>query len=148
MIEAERKQHAQNLAAFALTVVLPHADAEGKLANVPAEKFTLARKMVGLALHLDPRNKTGIVVNGRLKSGVVSKNAAEPTMGAAAFSTLLVGRSEELVKAGGADNLRLAGYFLDLAVALDKDSDAAVYARELFKMDGHAADWKPILGGE
>lgn len=148
MIDAERKQHAANLAAFGLATVLPHAGPDGRLAGVPAEQYRLARKLVGLALHLDPRCKTAVVVNGRLKAGVVAKTAAEPSISAAAYSTLLVGRSEELVKAGGADNLRLAGCFLDLATALDKENDNAVYALEMFRMEGHAVDWKPILGAE
>lgn len=149
MAEIERRQYAENLAAFALLAVAEkHADEEGKLTGVPQEKYDTARKLVGLALHLDPRSRPAVVANGRLKTGVVPKKSAEPSMTAGSFASLLVGRAEELRKAGGEDNLRLAGCFLDLAVALDPSSDNAIYAFETFKLDGHKANWSGILGGE
>ena len=149
MAEIERRQYAENLAAFALLAVAEkHADAEGKLTGVPQEKYDMARKLVGLALHLDPRSRPAIVANGRLKNGVVPKKSAEPSMASGSFASLLVGRSEELRKAGGEDNLRLAGCFLDLAVALDPTNDDAIYAFETFKLDGHKVNWSGILGGE
>ena len=149
MAEIERRQYSENLAAFALLLVAEkHADEEGKLAGVPQEKYELARKLVGLALHLDPRSRPAIVANGRLKAGVVPKKSAEPSMTAGSFASLLVGRAEELRKEGGEDNLRLAGCFLDLAVALDPTNDDAIYAFETFKLDGHKANWSGILGGE
>jgi hypothetical protein len=149
MAEIERRQYAENLAAFALLVVAEkHADGDGKLSGVPQEKFDLARKLVGLALHLDPRSRPAVIANGRLKTGVVPKKSANPSMTSGSFASLLVGRSEELRKAGGEDNLRLAGCFLDLAVALDPASDDAIYAYETFKLDGNKANWNGILGGE
>jgi hypothetical protein len=149
MAEIERRQYAENLAAFALLAVAEkHADDEGKLSGVPQEKFDMARKLVGLALHLDPRSRPAVVANGRLKTGVVPKKSAEPSMTAGSFASLLVGRAEELRKEGGEDNLRLAGCFLDLAVALDPSSDNAIYAFETFKLDGHKVNWRGILGGE
>ncbi|MFM7182523.1 MAG: hypothetical protein ACKO2G_13805 [Verrucomicrobiales bacterium] len=149
MAEIERRQYAENLAAFALLAVAEkYADEEGKLTGVPQEKYDLARKLVGLALHLDPRSRPAVIANGRLKTGVVPKKSADPSMAAGSFSSLLVGRAEELRKPGGADNLRLAGCFLDLAVALDPTNDDAIYAFETFKLDGHKANWTGILGGE
>lgn len=149
MAEIERRQYAENLAAFALLAVAEkHADAEGKLTGVPQERMDLARKLVGLALHLEPRSRTAVVANGRLKTGVVPKKSAEPSMTAGSFASLLVGRAEELRKAGGEENLHLAGCFLDLAVGLDPTNDNAIYAFETFKLDGHKANWTGILGGE
>lgn len=149
MAEIERRQYAENLAAFALLAVAEkHADGEGKLTGVPQEKYDMARKLVGLALHLNPRSRPAVVANGRLKTGVVPKKSAEPSMTSGAFASLLVGRAEELRKTGGEDNLRLAGCFLDLAVALDPASDNAIYAFETFKIDGHKTNWAGILGGE
>ena len=149
MADIERRQYAENLAAFALLAVAEkHADEEGKLTGVPQEKYDLARKLVGLALHLEPRSRPAVIANGRLKTGIVPKKSAEPSMAAGSFASLLVGRAEELQKAGGEENLRLAGCFLDLAVALDPTSDNAIYAFETFKLDGHKANWNGILGGE
>lgn len=149
MAEIERRQYAENLAAFSLLAVSEkHADAEGKLSGVPQEKYDLARKLVGLALHLDTRSRPGVIANGRLKAGVVPKKAVEPSMTAGSFASLLVGRAVELRKTGGADNLRLAACFLDVAVALDPANDDAIYAFETSKLDGHKPDWKGILGGE
>lgn len=149
MAEIERRQYAENLAAFALLAVAEkHADDEGKLSGVPQEKFDMARKLVGLALHLDPRSRPGVIANGRLKAGVVPKKSADPSMTAGSFASLLVGRASELRKSGGEDNLRLAGCFLDVAVALDPGNDDVIYAFETFKLDGHRPNWKGILGGE
>ena len=149
MAEIERRQYAENLAAFALLAVAEkHADEEGKLSGVPQEKYDMARKLVGLALHLDPRSRSGVIANGRLKAGVVPKKSAEASMTAGSFASLLVGRASELRKAGGEDNLRLAGCFLDVAVALDPANDDVIYAFETFKLDGHRPNWKGILGGE
>jgi hypothetical protein len=148
MLEAERRQHAATLAAFALAQFAPHANAEGKITGAAPESITFARKLVGLALHLDPRCRPAIVANGRLKNGNIGANPPAPPMSASAFSSFLVGRAAELMKAAGEDNQRLAGQFLDLAVALDTDNDDAVYSLEIFKLDGHAVDWRAILGGE
>lgn len=148
MIEAERRQYAENMAAFALAAVGKHADAEGNLGDVPPATYQLARKLVGLALHLDPRSRTAVIANGRLKAGVVPRRGDSASMAAETFSSLLVGRAAELRKAGGADNLRLAGCFLDLSTALDPANDDAIYAFETFKMDGQKVSWTGILGGE
>ncbi len=148
MIEAERRQYAENMAAFALAAVAKHADEEGKLGDVPATTYQLARKLVGLALHLDPRSRTAVIANGRMKAGVVPRRGDSPSMAAETFSSLLVGRAAELRKAGGADNLLLAGCFLDLATSLDPANDDAIYAFETFKMDGQKVSWTGILGGE
>jgi hypothetical protein len=148
MIEAERRQYAENMAAFALAAVEKHADGEGNLGEVSPATYQLARKLVGLALHLDPRSRSAVIANGRLKAGVVPRRGVSPSMAAETFSSLLVGRAAELRKAGGADNLLLAGCFLDLATALDPANDDAIYAFETFKMDGQKVSWTGILGGE
>lgn len=148
MIEAERREYAQNFAEFAMAEVAKHADADGRLQGVPQARYDLARKLVGLALHLDPRSRPAVVANGRLKAGVIPKKSTPPGVTAGTLASLLVGRAAELRKAGGADNLKLAGCFLDLATGLDPANDDAIYAFETFKMDGRQIDWKGILGGE
>ena len=148
MIEAERREYAQRFAEFALAEAGKNADAEGRLQGVPQARYDLARKLVGLALHLDPRSRPAVVANGRLKAGVIPKKSSPPAVAAGTLASLLVGRAAELRKAGGAGNLKLAGCFLDLATGLDPSNDDAIYAFETFKMDGRQIDWKGILGGE
>ena len=149
MIEAERRQYAENMAAFALQLVgsLGGND-RGRIGLVAQEHYDVARKLIGLAYHLDPRSRSVVVANGRLKSGVLGEKVIEAGMAKESFASLLVGRAAELRKMGGDDNLRLAGCFLDLAVAIDPASDDTIFASESFKLDGFKVDWSGILGGE
>lgn len=147
MLESERKDYAVNLSAFALARMQKHADEEGKLGKVDEGEVTVARKLVALALQMELRSKAALVANARLRRGAVPSKPVELPMTPEAFSSLLVGRAGELVKAGGEANEKLAGYFLDVAALLDPDNADALYALEIYRMDRRKVDWTPLLGG-
>ncbi|MEY3897325.1 MAG: hypothetical protein RLZZ214_2846, partial [Verrucomicrobiota bacterium] len=45
---------------------------------------------------------------------------------------------------GGAENKRLARYFIQLAAEMDPKNEDAVYASEVQRLDHGALDWSPL----
>ncbi len=149
MLDAELRSYAENLAAVACEDLLapffcPEAE---RLREVPGPVMENARKLMGLALHLEPRGRYAVVANAMLREGRLP-SPLRGRMAPQAFSSLMLRRAEALDEAGGDDNLRLRAYFLEVARVIDPRNEDAVYAFEIFQMDGHEVDWSPILGDE
>jgi len=133
MLDAERDDYAGNLAGVAVTGIL-----EGKAAEASLEQ---ARRMLALALHLSPRNKKAVVINGQLAKGIVPK-PPDSDFRPQTMARLLMKRAELLTKQAGKSNLELAGYMLDLAVGLDPDNEDAIYLSEVHRLDHGDVDWR------
>lgn len=133
MVGNERDEYASNLAAYAVKVV---TDGKGS-----QKSLRLARDILGLALHLSPRNKKCIVANGQLARGVLPGRVGadyEPEV----FARLLLARGQLLEKNDKKINGTLARYFIALAATIDPRNEDAVYESELRRIDGGELSWK------
>lgn len=139
MLDSERDEYATNLASFAANQVAASKGA-GKSA-------TEARKFLGLALQLSPRNKKAIVVSFQLSKGVVPE-IAEGNYTPQAFSRLLLTRGQLLEKQGGAEDRKLARFFIQLAAELDPRNEDAVYSSEVHRLDQGEVDWSVVTDAD
>jgi hypothetical protein len=138
LMEVERQKFATNLAGFVVNEVK---------AQENAHKAELARKLIGLSLHLDSRNRTALVANHQFKRGVQPKKVdtdyqPEP------LAKLFIAQAKALTKLSGADNTYLSGLLLAAAVEIDPKNEDAVYELELYKLDVGEIDWAPIVDGK
>lgn len=137
MVNTERDEYATNLAAYAVKVV------QGQ--NADQASLDLARQLLGLGLHLSPRNKKCIVVNAQLARGVMPDIVAadyDPEV----FARLLLARGQLLEKQEGAINTVLARYFIDLSATIDPRNEDAVYEAEIRRLDHGKLSWKLLVG--
>lgn len=139
LLDSEREEYATNLATLA----------SNHLATAKASPASLAdaRRMLGLALHLSPRNKRAVVVNFQLSKGVLPE-IVEGNYSPTVFARLILTRGQLLAKQGGDDNHKLARYLIQLAAELDPKNEDAVYASEVQRLDHGAVDWSAITDGE
>ena len=112
-----------------------------------AHKAEWARKLIGLALHLDGRNRTALVANHQFKRGLQPKKV-ETDYKPEPLAKLFIAQSNALAKVGGADNVYLSGLLLAAAVEIDSKNEDAVYELELHKLDIGEIDWDPITEGK
>lgn len=136
LLEVDRDKLASSIAAFVVNQIKPSDNAR-KLEN--------ARRFIGLALHLNPRNRTAVVANYQFKRGVVPKKI-EAEYSPATLAEILQARAATLVRRGGDLNLLLAGYMLAAAVEIDLTNEAAVYELEMYRKDIAEVDWTPVIG--
>ena len=109
------------------------------------KSLDLARKVLGLGLHLSPRNKKCVVANAQLARGVAPGRIAadyEPEV----FARLLLARGQLLEKNSKEINVTLARYFIDLAAIIDGRNEDAVYESELRRIDQGDLSWKLLTG--
>jgi hypothetical protein len=139
MMNSERDEYATNLATLAANHVAAAKASPASLAD--------ARKMLVLALQLSPRNRRAVVVNFQLAKGVVPE-ATESTYSQSVLARLLLTRGQLLEKQAGAENVKLARYFIQLAAEMDPKNEDAVYASEVQRLDQGAVDWSELAKGE
>lgn len=139
MLDAERDEYATNLATLAVNQVVA--------AKASAPSLADARRMLGLALQLSPRNKRAVVVNFQLAKGILPE-VTDANYSAQVFARLILTRGNLLEKQGGDENKRLARYFVQLAASLDPKNEDAVYASEVQRLDHGAVDWNAITDPE
>lgn len=135
MLDSERDDYATNLATIASNHVAAAKASPASLAD--------ARRMIGLALQLSPRNKRAVVVNFQLGKAVLPEHS-EANYSQAAFSRLILTRGQLLAKQGGGENVMLSRYFIQLSAEFDPKNEDAVYASELQRLDHGDLDWKPL----
>ncbi len=135
LLDSEREDYASNLAAIASNHL-----AESKAS--PASLST-ARRMIGLALQLSPRNRKAVVLNFQLGKGILPATS-ELNYSPQVFARLILTRAQLLEKQDGEENKRLAPYFIQLAAELDPNNEDAVYLSEVQRLDFGGPDWKPI----
>ena len=140
MVNNERDDYATNLAALAVKGVQQH---KGSQASLDA-----ARRLLGLALHLSPRNRKSLIVNKQLTEGLIPKSVAadyDPEV----FAQLLLARGQLLEEKKGKPNALLSRYFIDLAASINPRNEDAVYESEIRRIDHGDLSWSemtdPIL---
>ncbi len=138
LIEVDRRKLATNLAAY---VAGAAAAAEGT-AGLPPER---ARRLLGLALHLDPRNRAAFTVNFQLARGAAPP-ALEADFSPATLAEVLAGKGGALRARGGGGNLMLAGFLIAAAAEIDPDNLAAARALQDYVESVAPVDWIPVVG--
>lgn len=135
MLDSEREEYATNLATVAAN----------QIATAKASQASLAagRKILALALQLSPRNKRAVVANYQLSHGILPE-ISESNYSPQVFARLILTRGQLLEKQGGAQNQKLARFFIQLAAEMDPKNEDAVYASELERLDHGNLDWSEI----
>ena len=135
MFDRERVEYATNLATYAAKCVVEK--------GADAASLEQARRIIGLALHLSPRNRQALVVNFQLKQGVlpeVKKGDYNPRT----LSRLLLSRARLLAQGENENGKLLAGCFVELAALIDPRNEDAVYAYEIQRLESGDVDWRLI----
>jgi hypothetical protein len=135
MLDSERDEYATNLATYASNGVVVSKASVMSLAD--------ARRILGLALQLSPRNKRAVVVTFQLRKGLLPE-MFETNYSPSVLARLLLTRGQLLEKQAGEENKILARYFIQLAAEIDPKNEDAVYASEVQRLDHGALDWKLI----
>lgn len=137
MLDSEREEYATNLATLAVNQIVT--------AKASTQSLADARRMLGLALQLSPRNKRAVVANFQLSKGILPE-ATEGNYSPQVFARLLLTRGQLLEKQMGDENKRLAAMFINLAAGLDPKNEDAVYASEVHRLDQGPVDWAAVSG--
>lgn len=132
----ERDKLATSLAGFVAATTKPDSN---------ARKLTVARRLLGLALHMSPRNRAALVTSFKFTRGHAPKEFAVD-YGAATLAEIIRTHAGTLKAAGGEANIRLAGYLLVAATEVDIDNESAVYELEIHKRDHGPIDWRALVG--
>ena len=135
LLDSEREEYATNLSTIASNHVVE--------AKASPASLTAARRMIGLALQLSPRNKKAVVVNFQLSKGILPA-VVESNYSPQVFARLILTRGQLLDKQGGDENKRLSRLFIQLAAELDPKNEDAVYLSEVQRLDHGNADWNSI----
>lgn len=135
MLDSEREEYATNLAGLAVNLMVA--------TKASPDSMLDARRMIGLALHLSPRNKRALVASFQLSKGVLP----EPSVtdySPQVFARLLLARGQLLEKQGGDENRSLARMFVQLSAELDPKNEDAIYISEIQRLDLGEIDWSVI----
>lgn len=135
LLDSEREEYATNLAVLGSNAVA--------VAKATPASIAQCRRMLGLALQLSPRNKKALVTNFQLGRGILPE-LSEAGYSPQVFARLILTRAQLLEKQDGADNQRLARYFICLAAELDPKNEDAVYLSEVRRLDHGLPDWKVV----
>lgn len=135
MTNNERDEYATNLAAIAVQRVQQSKGAQKSLDE--------ARRLLGLALHLSPRNRKSLVVNRQLKDDIMP-DKVDADYDSEVFAKLLLARGQLLEKHESASNSLLARYFIALSAMIDPRNEDAVYEAELRRIDHGELSWKTM----
>lgn len=135
MMDAERDDYSTNLATYASNAVIDAKASEASLEQ--------ARRVLGLALQLSPRNKQALVVCFKLARGVMPEKV-QSSYSQYVMGRLLLTRGELLDKQEGEENRCLGRYFIGLAAEMDPKNDDAVYASEVQRLDLGPLDWTRV----
>ena len=136
ILAVDRDKLATNIAAFVVNSIKP----DGK-----AEALDTAKRLIGLALHLNPRNRIAVVANFQFKKGLAPKKV-DPDYSPVTLAEVLQNRAVLLARRGGDLNLMLAGYMLAAAVDIDPRNESAIYELEMYRKAVAEIDWTPIVG--
>lgn len=136
MLVTERDDYATNLAIFAGNLITE------KKAN--ALSLDVAKRLLALARHLSPKNRSALVLGHQLKRGVL------PAIKKADYSSpvlarLLLTRSQLLGKEDKSpDGLLLARCFTEVAATIDPRNEDAVFEFEVQRIDHGDIDWTKL----
>ena len=133
LLKVDRDKLASSVAAYVVNSIKEGADAAA---------METARRLLGFALHLNPRNRDAVIANFQFKKGLPRKKI-EPE-----YSPVTLARATFLIKNGGDLNVVLAGYMLSVAVQVDSTNETAIYELEMYRKDNGEVDWPSLLGSE
>ena len=139
MVGNERDEYATNLAAYAVKMIEKNKGSQSSL--------DLARQLLGLALHLSPRNRKSIVVNRQLKDGLMPHKVVADYE-SDVFAKLLLARGQLLEKQDGKSNALLSRYFIALAAIIDPRNEDAIYESEMRRIDYGDLSWSTMTDGK
>ena len=131
---AQRREAAQALSDHVLTV-LPLDKPEG---------LQMAARMLGIALRLDPDNRSAVVANARLRRGeppapTTMPSASQPA--ARQLAARLVPVAQACQASESADDRALAAYLYALVLLADPSNDDATYQSERLSQAGVRPSW-------
>ncbi len=135
MAPTERDDFARNCAILAANKVV----IEGRT----KESLKQARKLLSLALQLNPRLKKAVVVNFQLSRNTMPRQE-QPDYSPEVFAGLLHSVGRRLSKAGGKENIEMAGALLQLAADLAPKNEDVIYAQQLHEIDYGKFDWSRL----
>ena len=104
-----------------------------------------ARRLLGVALHLSPRNRDAVIANFQFKKGLPRKKI-QPEYSPVTLAEVLQSRAKFLIKNGGDLNVSLAGYMLFVAVQVDSTNETAIYELEMYRKDIGPVNWSSLVG--
>lgn len=136
LLKVDRDKLASSVAAYVVSSIKDGADASA---------METARKLLGFALHLSPRNRDAVIANFQFKKGL-PKRKIQPEYSPVTLAEVLQSRATFLIKNGGNLNVALAGYMLFVAVQVDSTNETAIYELEMYRKDIGAIDWSSLLG--
>ncbi|MGJ8676975.1 MAG: hypothetical protein ACSHX0_05625 [Akkermansiaceae bacterium] len=135
--DLEREDYARNLGAVAI-IRIHESRGEQKALN-------FASKVIGLALHLSPRNKVCLVANAQLARGIMPARVIAD-YDAKVLASLLLTRGQLLETEDGESNTLLARYFISLSAMIDPRNEDAVFEAEIRRIDHGEAKWQLVTG--
>ncbi len=135
MVNNERDEYASNLAAYAVKII--------QTSKGEQESLDVARQVMGLALHLSPRNKKCLVANAQLKRGIMPAKVIAD-YDSDVFASLLLTRGQLLEKQDGGTNILLARYLIALSANIDPRNEDAIYEAEIRRIDHGEISWKAL----
>lgn len=131
---ADRKKLATELAGFV------------RRGNAMDQKHLFfAARALGIALRLDPENRSAVVTGMMLNKGE-TPTPVKTEWNYKKLAANLMRRVVYLKKQGGRDNTVLAGYLLSLAVDIDPRNEDAAFEYGKRLNSGQKVDWHPIVG--
>ena len=137
MVGREQDEYARHLTNFALGQIQAQKGAQKSL--------DLARRYIGLALHLSPKNRESVIANVQLSKGIMPK-IKKKAFNKMTLATLLYVRGDTLRKQDGEANQLLAQAFVTLAAELNPMNEDAIYASAVLQQDYGKLDWNQFTG--
>lgn len=131
MLDRERERFAKNIAVYAGNRVA--ADKRGK------HSLAIARRLIGLSLHLAPKNAVAGALDRRMSDGGVPVRE-KPEYSNEAFSEVLLARGKDLRKENANDVL-FSRCLVELAALVNPDNKEAIRAMELQKIQYGEVAW-------
>lgn len=138
LMSIEREDMAEQLAGFVIN------ELSALVISGDREATALAEKLLGLALHLDPRNRSAVVASFQLARGIqpdpVASDYRPDTL-----SELFLKRSDLLARQEGEENILLGAALLFSAAEMNPKNTEAVFRHEMRRREGQEVDWTRIL---
>lgn len=106
-------------------------------------------KLLGIALILDPDNRTAVITNATLTRGALKHATTQPTSAPVAPLTpvkLLLDDAAKCKAFNTPADTALAACLYDLVLAFQPAQEDALYQSELLRRAGHAPDWSWATG--
>ena len=137
MAGREQNEYAMHLTTYALTEI--------QSANGSQASLDQARRLIGLALHLSPKNRESVIANVQLSKGIMPK-MKKKGYNKTTLSTLLFARGNTLKASEGAPNQLLAQAFMTLAAELNPSNEDAIYEAAILEQDNGKLNWGQFTG--